>query len=153
MASDNAILGWTYTAVANLNACIRLLYKSGLWMTQRQALDASSTGMNFLKCYGHLVHLTFRANRDRFPIAPKVHYIHHLLIDLKSQARASAWTLNCIAFTVQMDEDFVGVHARASRRAGAQYVSLRCLQRYLLYAGERITPEYRRATEVWSACA
>ncbi|CAE7709548.1 unnamed protein product [Symbiodinium sp. CCMP2592] len=146
MASEDAILGWTYTAVANLNACIRLLYKSGLWMTQHQALDASSTGMNFLKCYGHLVHLTFQANRDRFPITPKVHYIHHLFIDLKSQARASAWTLNCIAFTVQMDEDFVGVHARASRRAGAQYVSLRCLQRYLLYAGERITPEYRRTS-------
>ncbi|CAE6925045.1 unnamed protein product, partial [Symbiodinium sp. CCMP2456] len=55
MASENAILGWTYTGVVNLNACVRLLYRSGLWMTQRQALDASATGMNFLKSYGHLV--------------------------------------------------------------------------------------------------
>lgn len=144
MAARNPILGWTHTAVCNLNACLRLLYRCGLWMTQQQAAEAACCGMNFLKSYGHLVQLTLVANRDRFPLTPKMHYIHHLMLDLKSQSASAAWSLNCVASTVQMDEDFVGWNARASRRVGAQHMSLRCLQRYLLLAGERITPEFRR---------
>eukprot|EP00439_Symbiodinium_sp_Y106_P025684 s1493_g3.t1 len=155
-SAQEPILAWTHTAVANLNACLRLLYRCGLWMTQQQAAEAACCGLNFLKSYGHLVHLTILANRDRFPLTPKMHYIHHLMVDMQTQSASAAWSLNCVASTVQMDEDFVGWNARASRRVGAQHMSLRCLQRYLLQAAERITPEYLRwkpdASERARAC-
>ena len=44
-------------------------------------------------------------------------------------------------------KDFVGVNARRARRVGPQYTALRCLQRYLVHAAEKLTPEFAAEIE------
>ena len=143
---------------------LNVLYQGGLWFSKAEAMLASSSGLNFLKCYGHLVDCTLRVNRDRFPLLPKLHYIMHLFLSLQEQSLKAEWSLNLVASTVQADEDtsldsvfvlgscyivsffvcffkyaikdFVGHNARHARRVGSQYVPLRTLQRYLVHAAE-----------------
>ena len=105
LATRHEILRWTFTATSNLNFAMRTLYKSGLWMTRMQARDASVAGLNFLKCYSTLATLCIAANRDRYPITPKAHYLHHLFYELKVQSAQHTWCLNFLGTSVQMDEE------------------------------------------------
>ena len=105
LAREDQILGWTFTAVCNLNFAMRTLFRCGLWMTREQACDASVAGLNFLKSFSRLAGLTIAANRDRFPITPKSHFLHHLFHELKLEGSQHSWALNCLGTSVQMDEE------------------------------------------------
>ena len=105
LAASDEILKWTFTAAANVNVSIRTLYKGGLWLDRCHGQMASISGLNFLKSYGHLVALTLRANRDRFAITPKFHFLHHLFLRLKEESSKLDWSLNMIGTSVQMDEE------------------------------------------------
>ena len=98
------ILRWIYKAVANLNLSFRMLYRGGLWLDKHHAGTAATSGLNFLKCYGHLVSLTMAADRDRFAVTPKFHFLHHLFLKLKEDSMRLTWSLNMISTSVQMDE-------------------------------------------------
>ena len=104
LASAHDILRYTYTAAANINLCFRTLYRSGVWLTKQEAHIAATCGCNFLKSYAHLVHLTIQADRDRFPITPKCHYLHHLFLELQQQGTQQEWALNVLCYSVQQDE-------------------------------------------------
>ena len=132
-------------AAQNINLSIRTLYRGGLWLNQHLAQTASTSGLNFLKSYGHLVALTLAADRDRFPVTPKLHMLHHLFLSLQQSSARNAWSLSMVATSVQQDETFVGIQGRASRRVGPTYTALRTLQRYLADAAEHLTPEFRVA--------
>ena len=105
LAMSNDILRWTYRAVANLNLCFRMLYRGGLWLDKHHAQTASTCGLNFLKCYGHLVALTLAADRDRFSVTPKLHFLHHLFLKLREDSSHLDWSLNMVSTSVQMDEE------------------------------------------------
>ncbi|OLP92710.1 hypothetical protein AK812_SmicGene25479 [Symbiodinium microadriaticum] len=139
------ILHWISQAAQNINLSIRTLYRGGLWLNQHLAQTASTSGLNFLKSYGHLVALTLAADRDRFPVTPKLHMLHHLFLSLQQSSARNAWSLSMVATSVQQDETFVGIQGRASRRVGPTYTALRTLQRYLADAAEHLTPEFRVA--------
>ncbi|CAE7288328.1 unnamed protein product [Symbiodinium necroappetens] len=144
-AARDPILHWISQAAQNINLSIRTLYRGGLWLNQHLAQTASTSGLNFLKSYGHLVALTLAADRDRFPVTPKLHMLHHLFLSLQQSSARNAWSLSMVATSVQQDETFVGIQGRASRRVGPTYTALRTLQRYLADAAEHLTPEFRVA--------
>ncbi|CAE7359121.1 unnamed protein product [Symbiodinium sp. CCMP2456] len=142
--NQDAILRWIWVAAANINLSIRTLYQGGLWLDQHHGRTAAVCGLNFLKAYGHLVSLCLRADRDRFPVTPKLHMLHHLFLELKTDSSRHSWALNMLGTSVQQDETFVGILGRHSRRVGPVHTALRTLQRYLCHAAEHLTPEYRR---------
>ena len=112
IVAQHDILRWVHTALANINLAIRLLYKSGLWLTKDQARTIGVSGLNFLKSYSYLVSLTLRAGRDRFPITPKCHFIHHLFYNLKADSARLTWSLNCLSTAVQMDEELSYIQSK-----------------------------------------
>ena len=144
-AARDPILHWISQGAHNINLSIRTLYRGGLWLDQHLAQTASTSGLNFLKSYGRLVALTLAADRDRFPVTPKLHMLHHLFLSLQQSSARNAWSLSMVATSVQQDETFVGIQGRASRRVGPTYTALRTLQRYLADAAEHLTPEFRVA--------
>ena len=105
LAGQHEVLRWTYTGVANINMSMRTLYRGGLWLDEHHARTASICGLNFLKAYAHLVGITVACGRDRYPLVPKLHCLHHLFLSLKESSFRHAWSLNMIATSVQMDEE------------------------------------------------
>ena len=69
------------------------------------AVQLQPAGSISLKCYGHLVALTLAADRDRYPVTPKFHFLHHLFLTLQESSSQHAWSLNMISTSVQMDEE------------------------------------------------
>ncbi|CAE7200750.1 unnamed protein product [Symbiodinium sp. CCMP2592] len=147
LANADPILRWTWVAASNINLAVRMLYRGGLWLDQSTAHTVARCGLNFLKSYGHLVAMTLAADRDRFPVTPKLHILHHLFLHLQENASRCSWTLSFLGYSVQQDETFVGIQGRASRRVGPQHAALRVLQRYLADAAEHLTPEFRLAAK------
>ena len=116
--------------IAAANRSFRLAYQCGYWLTPDEAKSIGQAGLQCLRSYAELAHMTLQESRARFPMMPKIHYLHHCWRDL---FRASGdWVRSPLATSVQLDEDFVGHSSRISRRVGNQLLMLRTLQRYLV---------------------
>ena len=76
-------------------------------------------------------------NRLRFPLMPKIHYLHHGFRDMLVLSRQHPWVPNMLHSSVQLDEDMVGRVARLSRRVGSHLLMRRTLQRYLILRSSR----------------
>ena len=77
-----------------------------------------ASGLLFLRLYAGLAAKTVIQRCSRFPLTPKCHFLHHCFVDL-FRAR-DQWTTSPLAFSVRMDEDFVGKIARYPRRSAAE---------------------------------
>ncbi|CAE6972059.1 unnamed protein product [Symbiodinium sp. CCMP2592] len=120
--------------IKNANLCFSTLYRSGFWLTPQEASLAGKAGMNFLCSYSRLASFTLEEERSRYPLVPKTHYLHHAFLEMCVLSTKSSWIPSALATSVQIDEDFVGVVSRTSRRVGSFYLMKRTLQRYLVTA-------------------
>ena len=120
-------------AVTMANSLMRGLYHAGVWISSAIARTLASSGLRFLSSYSKLAELCFQRRLQRFCLIPKLHFCHHLMVELHQQSLEAAWCLSPLAFSVQSQEDFIGRPSRISRRVSAkQTQSLRTLQRVLL---------------------
>ena len=113
---------------------VGLLHSHGVWVPGSCARLQYDAGMKFCRGYlflaDHCMHLRVSGYRLR----PKLHYLHHLLYDIKRQLENpacefvfSAGTLLC-----ESNEDFIGRLNRVSRRVSARTAGFRTTQRYLV---------------------
>lgn len=119
-------------AVFSINQCLGGLYREGVFIKAEKAKQLSNQGLTFLKLYGDLAQMAFDRKLKRFPLVPKVHYLHHQFLDLLHQSQRCQWCMNILIFGVQLQEDFIGKPSRISRRVSAQTTSLRVIQRTFL---------------------
>lgn len=122
------------TATSAANDFFRGLYQQGLFIGPRHAAYLATRGQTFLKMYMLLANLAYEERLPRFPLAPKFHYMHHVVQTMSKLAKDRQWGLNPISFAVQLQEDLVGRVARVSRRVSPVAASQRTLQRVLLAA-------------------
>ena len=120
------------SGIAAANTCFRTLYGCGFWLLPNEATTAGLAGMRFLTSYLRLASWTLHEGRIRYPLMPKLHYLHHAFRDLVLSASALNWIPNPLGTSVQLDEDFVGRVARLSRRVGSALLMRRTLERYLI---------------------
>ncbi|CAE7579004.1 unnamed protein product [Symbiodinium sp. CCMP2456] len=120
------------TCIAAANRAFRLSYQGGYWLTPDEATSIGRSGFQCLHSYAKLAFMTLKESRARYPMMPKIHYLHHCWRDCLLSAQTSAWIRSPLATSVQMDEDFVGHTSRLSRRVGSRQLMLRTLQRYLV---------------------
>ena len=132
--------------IKSVNESFRILYRSGFWLTAREASDAGRMGMAFLRSYALLADATLKAQRNRYPLVPKLHYCHHAWRSLVISAEVNRWPWipNPLGTSVQLDEDFIGRVARWSRRVGEQLVMKRTVQRYLVAAHLTLSESRKR---------
>ena len=97
-----------------------------------QAERFALQGLEFLNCYGKLSALAYQRKMRRYALIPKLHYFHHLMIDLLESSRSNTWTLSPMVYSVQLQEDYIGRPSRISRRVSPKCHSLRTIQRVLL---------------------
>ena len=118
-------------ATAAANSCMRGLYSSGVWLRPNFARSLAMQGLTFLRLYSQLALAAFQQRVRRFALIPKLHYFHHLMVDLLEQS-AGPWSLNPLVYSVQQQEDYIGRPSRVSRRVSAKSHAIRTVQRVLL---------------------
>ena len=90
-----------------------------------------SHGMKFFKAYAHLARLALQQSRPLWKYSPKIHYFHHLVLQME-EARAKGYAaLNPLSFSCSAAEDFIGRVSLVSRRVAAVKAETRVLQRWL----------------------
>ena len=63
---------------------------------------------------------------------PKLHYFHHIALDMLRQSSNGPWVMNCLATSVQQQEDFVGRPSRVSRRVDVRRLHRNVISRSLI---------------------
>ena len=117
-------------ATAAANRCFSRLFRAGLWLGREEARAAGSDGLLFLHQYAVLAQQALLAQRPRFSMIPKSHFMHHPFLDLYLRSEQQEWTLSPLAHSVQIDEDLVGKVSRLSRRVGSVKQMERTIDRY-----------------------
>lgn len=131
---DEPLLVLALECVASLNSAMREMYAAELFLEPPQAARVAGFGLRYLRRYGKLADLAHRGGRPLFPLMPKAHAWHHLMLELELSASTPGrqWCLNPLCYSTQMCEDFVGRPSRLARRTRPGRVqSRRVIQRYL----------------------
>lgn len=122
-------------ATYRMNALFTVLYRAGAFLTEPECEFVSEQGLQFLCTYSALAMTMFRASRQWcFPLYPKLHIFHHLMIELQVNGRNVQTSVNPMLYCCQMDEDCVGRSSRLSRRVSIRQVAQRSLDRFLVAA-------------------
>ena len=119
-------------ALKMINLCLGNLYREGLFIRSRDAERIAKQGLLFLKLYAELAQICFDRRAKRFPLNPKLHYLHHQFLEMLLDARRAQWCFNIIMTGVQMEEDYIGRPSRLARRVSSRTTSLRVIQRSFL---------------------
>lgn len=98
---------------------------------ERLASKIVDSGLMFLQAYAKLATLTNRSGRLLFVYKPKLHYFHHILVEMRSTLRSGGLPLNPLSYSCSAAEDFIGRASLLSRRTAAATTERRVLQRYL----------------------
>ena len=110
-----------------------------------KAINTAHWLLCFLNQYQTAARLSLLAHKNRFAMIPKIHHIHHFPMEMLAQSLRSKWIINPLATSCQMQESFIGVPSRVSRRVSIRLVHLRSLQRSLLLSRDHLDRSLRDA--------
>lgn len=113
------------------NAALRQLYRSGAWLPAATAAAVGKDFMLHLRAYKRLAEESMRLREPRYPVHSKMHMLCHSFRFLIQWSRSHAWIENPLTDSTQMDEAFVGVIARFSRRVSPKMTVHRTYDLYL----------------------
>ena len=131
-ASWNPMLQEAGAACVACNSFLQALYNAEAWLEPTEARRIASFGREFLTLYTRLARVSLENGLLLFILQPKHHSLHHLVLYLHYGSQRGA-VLNCLCFSTQACEDFVGRPSRLSRRVTPKPLncSRRVLERYL----------------------
>ena len=124
-------------ALVEGNSFMSALYHQPLWLKPSDALRISNHGLAFLSLYSSLAGYAFQQGWPRYKLQPKFHMLAHILYSLRDAGSKNIETLNPIAFSCQLDEDFIGRVATLSRTVSSRTIHERTIQRFLLNVASR----------------
>jgi hypothetical protein len=112
----------------------KILYDGSLWFDRETARDIYYHGNAMLKAYQWMAKKSLELDKPLFAMVPKLHGWHHILINIRMQLDnpECMFVLSPLVWSCAMDEDFVGIISRISRRVSIRTCELRTLQRYLV---------------------
>eukprot|EP00438_Fugacium_kawagutii_P032281 Skav200056 [mRNA] locus=scaffold2277:17789:18391:- [translate_table: standard] len=119
-----------HQALVAANLFLSTLYRSGLWLTERQRRRIIDSVGSLLEHFTQCANYAFTQGWVRFKFQPKFHMIAELRYGLMMDAKENRASISPLAFSCQMDEDFVGRIATQSRRVSARTLHVKVLQRY-----------------------
>ena len=104
--------------------------------------------IGFVQQYDQCAKLCYRDGLNRYPLMPKLHFVHHSGLRLVVESQTADWVVSPLSTSCAMQEDFIGKPARLSRRVSASMLlHVRLLVERLLicsmYAAERADHDAR----------
>ena len=119
--------------VKAINIAVGAMYNSGFWLKKQHALGIGKLIYSFLAHFSICAHKTLQQGKRRFAITPKMHMLAHAGNDLLQEAQLSEWRRNPIAYSNQLQEDFIGRPSRVSRRVNIRSLHRSVLMRSLIF--------------------
>ena len=114
-----------------MNAVFRKLYHCGAWLASPDALEVSALGIMTLRAQNRLAEISLALREPRFPLHVKPHMLFHTFKFLKQWGEKHPWVENPLVDACQIDESFVGVISRYSRRVSPKTTVSRTYDLYL----------------------
>lgn len=122
-------------ATKALNTVFSTMFRAEAFLSADEAKVIADAGFAFLACYAKQAQAQFGLGRPHaFPLYPKLHAFHEVLINVEDMARRHGFCLNPICFSCQMDEDAIGRTARLSRVVSSRKTMFRTIGRWLVQA-------------------
>ncbi|CAE7244235.1 UPF1 [Symbiodinium sp. CCMP2592] len=133
---DDKIMLYIYRAASAISRFMQALYACDLWMDSElheppEVAPIVADGFRFLRCYSKLATLALAQGKPLWPYRPKIHVLHHFIIDMKQACDMGTPALNPLSVSCSQAEDFIGRTALLSRRVAANTAQGRVLQRWL----------------------
>ena len=126
------LLAMSAEACVAVQECSRFLYRSALWLEPSECKLVAELGLKFLRRYAQLASLAKSRSKCLFVLQPKIHCLHHFMIDLWRAYENNVPWMNPLGKSCQPSEDFIGRPSRLARRVTAQKPVLhRIMDRYL----------------------
>ena len=130
---DAGFLNKCTEATTSLNLMFSCFYRSSFWLSREECLYTSQKGLHFLRVYAYLAGKQYELNRSSlFPLYPKLHFMHHCMLKLQSDAHGIGFSQNPISTVCQMDEDAIGRVSRLSRKVSIRATMQRTMERYVV---------------------
>ena len=123
---------YVFNGLVAINAFMAGVYHRPLWVSPQDAGMLGDLGLTFLRTLNQLAIWSLEKSLPRFKVNPKLHLFSHVCHAWLLASRRGHETLNVLAFSVQLDEDFVGKIATQSRHVSIRSVHERTIQRYML---------------------
>ncbi|CAE7259534.1 unnamed protein product [Symbiodinium sp. CCMP2592] len=138
--APDAYLSSMLDALRSANAFMRLLFRSGLWLSLDRCRAVAKAGLGFLKAYLEASHAAYTMRRTRFKVTPKFHAMIHIVDTLVCASNAKRqWTLSPLSESTQIDEDFVGRIASITTSVDSRVVHKQTLDRYKTNVWKHLT--------------
>lgn len=115
----------------NMNEAFALLYRAGVWLPSTLALQISRLGLTAMRGYAKLADISLRLKEPRFPLYPKYHMMLHIFYFLEWRSAKAEFVENPLTDCCQIDESFIGIVARLSRRVSPKATVRRTVDLYL----------------------
>ena len=116
----------------SLNAMMRILYHSDVWLQRPFAQKCITYGYHFVEAYRFLAHASLVRRERRFPLIPKMHSVEEIVHEMDTQCQKSFWIYNPLVESCSVDEDFIGRAAFLARSVSPRSTCVRSLERYLV---------------------
>ena len=84
-----------------------------------------------MTAYARMATLAFNKKRPLFIYKPKLHYLHHAIVELDRAVTQNTPSLNPLSYSCASAEDFIGRCSLLSRRVAAVSAQRRVLERWL----------------------
>lgn len=114
-----------------MNCALRLLYRSGAWLHRTDAASVAYHGLLALRANRRCAEISVTLREPRFPLFTKLHMIHHTFRNLEVWAQKHEWVESPLCDSCQVDESFIGILARFSRRVSPKQTVGRTLDLYM----------------------
>eukprot|EP00438_Fugacium_kawagutii_P027318 Skav202718 [mRNA] locus=scaffold654:828822:830303:- [translate_table: standard] len=133
------LLGLAAEACEAIQRLHRILYRATLFLKPDDCKFCADLGLKFLRRYSQMATLAQQSGKCLFVYQPKIHVLHHMVIELHSAYENRVWGLNPLSKSCQPSEDFIGKPSRLCRRVTARSnpVLHRIMDRYLQSAYSR----------------
>ena len=121
-----------FLVVASINAVFKTLYRGGVWLPAATARDVGEKGLQALRGYAKLANASLQLGQPRYALYPKFHMLLHQFYWLLWRADKTDWVESPLTDGCQVDEGFIGVVARLSRRVSPKQTIDRTIDLYLM---------------------
>ena len=131
-----------------MNAALRLLYRGGAWLAADEAALIGEHGLTALRAMQRCAEISLANREPLYPLHAKMHMLFHQFRFLCQYSKKCCWVESPLTDACQMDEGFVGVVARLSRRVSPKTTIRRTLDLYLCLLHKHWTNQPVQSDEV-----